>query len=63
MKKTAFYLIAFLFAVICVLSLILAGRNPAWIIFTIISVPGFFVSLVLGWCAGKKEGDIPFVGY
>ena len=63
MKKTAYILLAVLFACTAVISAVLVDGNPYWILILIISVPGFFLSIVLAACAGSKDGDIPFVGY
>ncbi len=63
MKKTAYILLAVLFACAAVISAVLVDGNPYWILILIISAPGFFVSVVLAACAGSKDGDIPFVGY
>lgn len=63
MKKTAYILLAVLFACAAVISAVLVDGNPYWILILIISVPGFFVSVVLAARAGSKDGDIPFVGY
>lgn len=63
MKKTGYYLLALLFAALGILGLVLTGISGYAILLTIIAAPGFLVSLVLGVTAGRKDGDIPFVGY
>ncbi len=60
MRKTGYYLLALLFAAVAVLGLVFAESA---VILTIIAVPAMILSLILGVCAGRKEGDIPFVGY
>ncbi|MEA5037857.1 hypothetical protein SDC9_35864 [bioreactor metagenome] len=63
MKKTAYILLAVLFACAAVISAVLVDANPYWVLLLIISIPGFLVSAVLAACAGSKDGDVPFVGY
>jgi hypothetical protein len=63
MKKTVYVVFAVFFACLGIISAILVDANPYWIIPLVLSVPGFFASLVLFMTSGTKDGDIPFVGY
>ena len=53
MSKTGYYLLALLAFAAGVLGLVLSGYG----------FPAALVLLMLGVSAGRKEGDIPFVGY
>ena len=60
MSKTGYYLLALLAFAVGVLGLVLSGYA---LVLTLIGFPAALVLLMLGVCAGRKEGDIPFVGY
>ena len=60
MSKTGYYLLALLDFAAGVLGLVLSGYA---LVLTLIGFPAALVLLMLGVSAGRKEGDIPFVGY
>lgn len=60
MSKTGYYLLALLAFAAGVLGLVLSGYA---LVLTLIGFPAALVLLMLGVSAGRKEGDIPFVGY
>lgn len=60
MSKTGYYLLALLSFAAGVLGLVLSGYA---LVLTLIGFPAALVLLMLGVSAGRKEGDIPFVGY
>ncbi len=63
MKKITYILFAIIFACVGILSALLVDANPYWVVPLILSVPAFFIAVVLYVSAGTKDGDIPFVGY
>ena len=60
MSKTGDYFLALLAFAVGILCLILSGYA---VVLTLVGFPGALVLLMLGVSAGRKEGDIPFVGY
>ena len=60
MSKTGYYLLALLAFAVGILGLVLSGYA---LVLTLIGFPAALVLLMLGVSAGRKEGDIPFVGY
>lgn len=61
--KALYYSASLLWFALGAVCAYLAGFNAAWILVTVISAPGCLLFLILGLRAGKKDGDIPFVGY
>ncbi|MDR0981395.1 MAG: hypothetical protein LBL85_06470 [Methanocalculaceae archaeon] len=63
MKKSTALALGILFAAIAVVSALFVSEIPALIAVVVISSPAALASLIYWWCAGTKDGDIPFVGY
>lgn len=63
MKKRTALSLGILFAVLAVGSGMLAVTVPAAIVLTVVCVPAALACCIFWWCAGTREGDIPFVGY
>ena len=63
MKKITALILGLLFAVLAVVSGILAVTVPAAVVLTVLCVPASLACCIFWWCAGTREGDIPFVGY
>lgn len=63
MSKTGYYLLALLAFAVGILGLILVQFSVYAVVLTLAGFPGALVLLMLGVSAGRKDGDIPFVGY
>ena len=63
MKKSTAFALGILFAAIADVAALLVPETPALIAVVVIPAPADLASLIYGWCAGTKDGDIPFVGY
>ncbi|MCZ0860390.1 MAG: hypothetical protein O0X93_04645 [Methanocorpusculum sp.] len=63
MKKSTALALGILFAAIAIVAALFVAQIPALIAVVVISVPAALASLIYWWCAGTKDGDIPFVGY
>jgi hypothetical protein len=63
MKKSTTLILGSLFAVISVITMLNVSQIPALIVVVVISSPATLACLIYWWCAGTKNGDIPFVGY
>jgi len=63
MKKSTALALGILFAAIAVGAALFVAEIPALIAVVVISAPAALASLIYWWCAGTKDGDIPFVGY
>lgn len=63
MKKSICYISAVLCLAVCIISACFTEQYPALIVVMIVSVPASLLFLILGLRAGRKDGDIPFVGY
>jgi hypothetical protein len=55
MKKHIFLVSGIAFLILAIV--------PGFIVLTVISVPAALASFIFWWCAGTKEGDMPFLGY
>lgn len=63
MKKSTALALGLLFVVTAVIAALFVSEIPALIAVVVISTPAALASLIYWWCAGTKDGDIPFVGY
>ncbi|HJJ42444.1 MAG TPA: hypothetical protein O0W90_03920 [Methanocorpusculum sp.] len=63
MTKLSNYIFAVLTAIIGIISAVFSSIYEILILVTIISVPICILFLIFAVRAGKKEGDIPFIGY
>ncbi|HJJ99064.1 MAG TPA: hypothetical protein O0X23_02480 [Methanocorpusculum sp.] len=63
MKKSSALALGILFAAIAVSTALFVEEIPVLIAAVAISAPAAIASLIYWWCAGTKDGDIPFVGY
>ncbi|MDO5844560.1 MAG: hypothetical protein Q4Q53_05400 [Methanocorpusculum sp.] len=63
MKKSVYYILAVLCLAVCIISACFMELYPVLTVVMIVSVPASLLFLILGLRAGKKDGDIPFVGY
>lgn len=63
MKKSTVLVLGILFGALAVGAALFVPEIPALIAVVVIAVPAALASLTYWWCAGTKDGDIPFVGY
>ena len=63
MKKTTALILGIHFAVLAVTAALFVTRMPVLIAVVVITTPAALASFIYWWCAGTKDGDIPFVGY
>ncbi|MDR0439097.1 MAG: hypothetical protein LBH02_02625 [Methanocalculaceae archaeon] len=63
MKKSTTLVLGILFAINTIVAALNISQIPALIIIVVISAPVTITCLIYWWCAGTKDGDIPFVGY
>ncbi|HJJ88760.1 MAG TPA: hypothetical protein O0W81_01430 [Methanocorpusculum sp.] len=63
MKKSIVLVLGILFAVISVCATLFVMKVPALIVIIATSSPISLAAFIYVWCAGTKDGDIPFVGY
>lgn len=63
MKKSTTLALGILFAAIAVGATLFVAEISVLIAVVVISAPVALASLIYWWCAGTKDGGIPFVGY
>ncbi len=63
MKKSTALILGVLFAVAAVTAALFVAEIPALIAVVVICTPAALAAFIYWWCAGTRDGDIPFVGY
>ncbi|MDV0443337.1 hypothetical protein [Methanorbis rubei] len=63
MKKSTAFGLGIVFAAAAIVAALAVAEIPAFIAVVVICIPAALACFIYGWCAGTKDGDIPFVGY